>query len=239
MNITEYLLDVLKEECLEVGKDGCKSTRFGLDDIKTLDPTVIETTGQTNRQRLVDELNDLMGVIRFCVRFGIIPANWQDTEAQKAKITKVISFMHYSQRKGTLQHDMSDPRLATTAPFDPDRRFAYLAVPYTHAHAVIREERYQKVNSMAAHLIALGWHIFSPISHTHSIAADNDLPLGWDYWQEYDRAILEICTHLIVYTLDGWNTSAGVRGEMAIAQELSLPILYVDQFGQVTDSPRT
>lgn len=72
-----------------------------------------------------------------------------------------------------------------------------------------------------------GRHIFSPISHTHPIALAGSLPLGWDFWQAYDRAILRVCKRVIVLMLKGWKESKGVAGEIAIAEELGLPIVYM------------
>lgn len=104
----------------------------------------------------------------------------------------------------------------------------YLATPYSHPNAEIREWRFRRVNKVAARLMSEGLHVFSPISHTHPIAEVGDLPKGWEYWEEYDRTILASCVKMIVFRQEGWNTSVGVQAEIAIAKELGLPIEYVD-----------
>lgn len=104
----------------------------------------------------------------------------------------------------------------------------YLATPYSHPDSEVREGRFRAVNLAAAELMRSGLHIYSPISHTHPIALAGDLPLGWEYWQAYDRAILSACCKLIVLMLDGWNESKGVAGEVAIAQEMGMDIEYLD-----------
>jgi len=73
-----------------------------------------------------------------------------------------------------------------------------------------------------------GLLIFSPISHSHPIALAGDLPLGFDYWEKYDRAMLERCSGLIVLMLDGWKESVGVQAEIRIAEELGLDISFVE-----------
>lgn len=88
---------------MEVAKDASKSNRFTLDDKMTMDPKGPRgTTGPTNRERIVDELNDLMGVVDLCIRYGIIPENWADSHAQQAKGIKVMSFMKYAASLGAL-----------------------------------------------------------------------------------------------------------------------------------------
>jgi len=69
--------------------------------------------------------------------------------------------------------------------------------------------------------------VFSPISHTHPIAMasaphDWKLPLGFDYWERYDTAVLESCKALIVCCLPGWDLSAGVAAEYRIADGLGI-----------------
>jgi hypothetical protein len=103
----------------------------------------------------------------------------------------------------------------------------YLACPYNHPDRAVRVRRFEAVNRVAAKLMNEGLHVFSPISHTHPIAEAGNLPLGWDYWQQYDRAYLTHCHKLIVLMLDGWRESKGVAGEVAIAEELGLPVEYI------------
>lgn len=108
----------------------------------------------------------------------------------------------------------------------------YLATPYTHEDPRIRETRFREVNFAAAFFMCkLGLHIFSPISHSVPIAEDGNTPTTWEFWKEYDFALLQVCKRMIVLTQDGWRSSAGVAGEMEIATNLGLDIAYI--------SPRT
>jgi len=104
----------------------------------------------------------------------------------------------------------------------------YLAVPYSHPDPKIREERFKLVNKKAAELINEGYHVFSPISHSHPIALEGDLPKSWDFWSEYDRAFLKCCEKMFVYKLPGWDVSVGVKGEIEIAEELGIEIIYLE-----------
>lgn len=104
----------------------------------------------------------------------------------------------------------------------------YLATPYSHSNPQVRHQRFERVNQIAARLMQSGLMIFSPISHTHPIAMAGDLPLGFDYWEKYDRAILSKCSGLIVLMAEGWRESIGVQAEIRIATELGLEISYIE-----------
>lgn len=108
------------------------------------------------------------------------------------------------------------------------RKLVYLAVPYSHPDPAVREARFQAANRTAAKLMAAGDFVFSPISHTHPIALAGGLPLGWDYWEQYDRAVLACCYRFIILKLDGWMTSKGVKAESSIAEELGIEIETID-----------
>lgn len=106
--------------------------------------------------------------------------------------------------------------------------FIYLATPYTHKDKQMMIARFKMVNIEAAKLMAAGNHVFSPISHTHPIAVVGDLPRGWEYWKEYDRRILKICTKIVVLRLPGWDISTGVQAEIKVGEEYGIPIEYID-----------
>lgn len=104
MNQAEHLLACLAEECCEIAKEAHKAQRFGLDDKVTLDPAGPRgTEGPTNRDKIVTELNDLMGVIAEMELHGLIPTGWQDAARQRRKVDRVRDYMKYAQRVGALQ----------------------------------------------------------------------------------------------------------------------------------------
>ena len=105
-------------------------------------------------------------------------------------------------------------------------KLIYLACPYSHESSTVREARFVLANAAAAVLMRAGLYAFSPISHTHPIAQTGGLPLGWDYWEGYDREILKHCGALVVLAVDGWQQSAGVKGEVKIAEELGIGVFF-------------
>lgn len=106
-------------------------------------------------------------------------------------------------------------------------RLTYLAGPYSHPDRAVRVSRFEALNAAAAKLMAAGEHVYSPISHTHPIAEAGDLPLGWDFWEQYDRIYLGIAKRVVVLMLDGWRESKGVTAELAIAAEYGLPVEFI------------
>ena len=109
-----------------------------------------------------------------------------------------------------------------------DRPLVYLACPYSHPARIVREARWRQANRAAAELMARGLLVFSPISHGHPIAEAGGLPGDWSYWQAYSRAVLSICSTVVVLRLVGWEQSAGVAAELAIAAEQGLRVEYTD-----------
>ena len=104
----------------------------------------------------------------------------------------------------------------------------YLACPYSHEDEAVRIERFNAVNVVAAQLMRKGLHIFSPISHTHPIAMAGGLPKGWDFWNAYDRVMINACEKVMVLKIDGWEESVGVAAEIAIARELGMRVEFVE-----------
>ena len=100
----------------------------------------------------------------------------------------------------------------------------YLACPYSHHDETVRLHRFRRSNQAAARLMSQGAHVFAPISHTHPIAMDGDLPLGWEFWERYARAMIAACGRMAVLTIDGWKESKGVQAELTIAEEMGLDV---------------
>ena len=103
----------------------------------------------------------------------------------------------------------------------------YLASPYSDPDPAVRLQRFEAVCKVAAVLMGYGVYVFSPIAHTHSIAMAGELPLGWDFWERYDREMIAACDEVLVLCLEGYNKSRGVQAEIAIAEELDIPVRFL------------
>ena len=110
----------------------------------------------------------------------------------------------------------------------------YLASPYSHPDAAIREERFRAACQAAAQLMRAGNIVYSPIAHSHPIAL-HGLPTDWRFWERHDREHLIRCEELVVLMFDGWRESEGVQAEIRIAGELGKPVRYLAP--EATGSP--
>ena len=100
MTRNEMLLTILTEECAEVTQRITKALRFGMDECEP-------EQGLTNKERLVDEINDLYAVVLMLRGQGVIPEHWYSTQKEKLKREKVEKYLNYSQQCGTLAESRS------------------------------------------------------------------------------------------------------------------------------------
>lgn len=105
----------------------------------------------------------------------------------------------------------------------------YLACPYSDPDDDVQEQRFIAVNKVAANLMNAGHLVFSPISHCHPIARAGGLPTDWEFWEKYDRAMIEYCDEMYVLKLPGWSKSTGVAAERKIAAEFHIPIKFIGE----------
>ena len=102
----------------------------------------------------------------------------------------------------------------------------YLAIPYTG----MEEESFKTVNKVAGKLMKADYIVFSPISHTHPIACEVDLPKNWKFWKQQDEMFIDWCDELwIVKCGDKWEKSVGVKEEIKIAKENKKRIVFIEE----------
>jgi hypothetical protein len=107
------------------------------------------------------------------------------------------------------------------------KKLFYLASPYSAPESRTQELRFDQACRTAAALKRAGLFIFSPIAHSHPIAA-HGLPGDFSFWQTFCELTLGRCDGMIVLCLPGWQTSTGVSAEIKLAEEKRLPIYYLD-----------
>ena len=104
----------------------------------------------------------------------------------------------------------------------------YLASPYSHHDKLQMERRYLGVVSALRYLIAREKQaIYSPIAHWHPVAVLIDLPRDAEFWAEGNKEMMRLADKVIVLRLEGWDTSVGVKAEIAYANELEIPVVYL------------
>lgn len=104
----------------------------------------------------------------------------------------------------------------------------YLAIPYTWNPDL----SFEIANKVAAKLMSEGEVVFSPISHSHSIAdhLKPELRTDQDFWMHQDLPFVKMCDELKIIVFNHcWNLineSKGVQREIQEAIENDIPITY-------------
>jgi hypothetical protein len=105
--------------------------------------------------------------------------------------------------------------------------YHYLASPYSHPNADTRERRLDAAMDATAFLLKQKLWTYSPIVHCHQLAVLHNLPTSYDFWKPYNIAMLNSAHTLLVLTIEGWDTSAGVADEIDYAHRLKLPTKFI------------
>jgi hypothetical protein len=109
--------------------------------------------------------------------------------------------------------------------------YLYLASPYTHPDASVREMRYLDA------LDALNWLVgnriwtYSPIVHCHHLSAKYTLPGNHEFWQDYNHLMILNSRGMMLLQLPGWKESNGVTDELDYADHLGIPVTVMQKEG--------
>jgi hypothetical protein len=112
--------------------------------------------------------------------------------------------------------------------------YIYLASPYSAKKPdgsldhEIMEQRFDAVCRHAGKMMNCGIVVYSPIAQCHPIAVRVGLPRTWDFWERFDRVMIQGASKLVILRLPGWRESTGVTAERKIAEELGIEITEVD-----------
>jgi hypothetical protein len=96
MNKQDYLVNIVGEEGCEVGQRACKATRFGI--FETQDGHT-----ENNWDRLIGEVNDLLGTLELCAEEGLDTSKLGDRIAIDRKKANVKKYMQRSREHGKLE----------------------------------------------------------------------------------------------------------------------------------------
>lgn len=112
----------------------------------------------------------------------------------------------------------------------------YLASPYTGRDSYwpqsIEDIRFLQALHTTAILTSRGRMVLSPIVLGHTMdqaMKSSGLPRpSYEWWLAWSRELLESCDSIYVLCVDGWEDSRGVQQEIALAESLEIPIVYID-----------
>lgn len=91
----------------------------------------------------------------------------------------------------------------------------------------LRQHRYEKAEAYCAKLYMQGIHALSPIVNNHYLAKHQSVPADFNFWQSYCYKLIDASTEVHVLCLHGWDRSEGVLAEIAYADKLGKPVIFV------------
>ncbi len=111
---------------------------------------------------------------------------------------------------------------------------AYVASPFTHPKAMVREWRFRSVAEAT-----LYWNLkliaaISPIVHSHvlvQLSGDESIGEDWGTWKPVDMPLVKAFDVFIVLMLPGWDESVGVQEELQYALSIGKQVYFVDYSG--------
>lgn len=121
-----------------------------------------------------------------------------------------------------------------------DKKFIYIASPFSHEDEEIRNKRVENVEKFVAYLqceyVYKGYIIFSPIVHSGHISKymiDKKYHT-FEFWiDEIDEYYLEITDELWVFQDTGWDISHGIIHEIKFAEKKGIPIVLWRKNGDI------
>lgn len=106
----------------------------------------------------------------------------------------------------------------------------YLACPYTDKDPHVVDSRVYAADIIAGVLMEKGCCVFSPLSHSHPIAAkmkrDN---FDHNFWLNQDLPFLVWADIMVVLGLTGWRESKGISREIVEARALGKPVRLIKE----------
>lgn len=103
----------------------------------------------------------------------------------------------------------------------------YLASPYSHKDPSIREKRFLLIEELTAKMIKEGKMVFSPIVHCHNLSISYNLSQDFEFWQKYCLYFIDKADMLMVYMIEGWKESKGIKEEIEYAKFKDIPIDFI------------
>ena len=107
----------------------------------------------------------------------------------------------------------------------------YLGCPYSlDGQATDKQmtRRYEQVTRCANILFRTGLNVYSPISMHHNIQQHKHIKMTTREWLQLDFEYLRHCEMLYVLKLEGWEKSLGLISEIEFAQDMKIPIVYIE-----------
>lgn len=114
--------------------------------------------------------------------------------------------------------------------------FTFISSPYSGTDEE-REERARITAEVCGKLLRRDFHVISPAVHSHTItkAVQFSPEERRSLILDFGLNLLRKASGMIVLEIEGWEKSFGVQAEIALCQELKIPIRYLNPI-ELTDT---
>lgn len=107
----------------------------------------------------------------------------------------------------------------------------YVAAPFWHEKEKVRKARRQAAILYSEQLFFKGHLFYSPLLYSERFEAKKQKE---NFWLSHGLKMVEIATSMHVLCLDGWESSAGIKGEVAKAEQLEIPVKYITSHSRIS-----
>lgn len=107
-------------------------------------------------------------------------------------------------------------------------KLIYISTPYSHTDKEVVEKRVLLVTLYVAKLVSEGTMAISPITYGDALLKVRKLPSDYSFWNTFCLSLLNKCDEMIVYKIDGWEDSIGVKDEIRYCLENNIPVEYIE-----------
>lgn len=104
----------------------------------------------------------------------------------------------------------------------------YVASPYSHKNPLVEDHRYLMVETYVIASFRRGFPAYSPIYYCHHLARKFGLPGDANYWKKFNNNMMRRADAVHVLQMIGWRESKGMQYEMMMADELGIPLIFVE-----------
>lgn len=103
----------------------------------------------------------------------------------------------------------------------------YIANPYSHPEAAVRQERYLRVLNYCGRRMMMGETVFSPIVYGHPFALLGLAGIAHTDWISFNERMMLASSELRVLYMPGWQQSKGIKHEVDFANRHGIPVTGV------------
>lgn len=109
------------------------------------------------------------------------------------------------------------------------KKLHYIALPYSSKDEKVIEHRINKFCELDSKLNMQGIQTVSPVLKHLLFTNHKEMPRDWEFWKDLSYILLSKSDFLVVFKLEGWEESVGVKAEIIYAHNNNIPVIYIEE----------